>query len=154
MIHLTFTCFHVMVYNNDNSQLFFLLLFLNTAVVERGKCRADFIFTQCETSFQSNSVFHWLGANLESALKCWKVVHPKHDIWIHAKSRYIYRCWRQAIVTSNWRWNVDFRHSYIHPTNNYNYLKIVVVIIYPRPLSQAVCAKGDPGISERFACDI
>ena len=55
------------------------------------KCRADSRLapSQWETSLQSNAVSHWLGANLESALKCMAPVP-----WEKQQTQITRWCWR------------------------------------------------------------
>ena len=42
---------------------------------------SKFALSQWETSLQSNTVSHWLGANLESALQYNPVVHLAQKQW-------------------------------------------------------------------------
>ena len=48
------------------------------------ECRADsrFVPSQWETSLQSNTISHWLGANLESAMRVgWVSVLNASELW-------------------------------------------------------------------------
>ena len=62
----------------------------------RCKCRADsrFAHSQWKTSLQGNVVSHWLGTNLESALKChWRtsVSFLIRMCWhVHMSTKYFY----------------------------------------------------------------
>ena len=56
--------------------------------------------SQWETSLQSNAIYHWLGANLESALICWHQLADPHTWWtpqyvgqLHIRTKHINCIW-------------------------------------------------------------
>ena len=62
---------------------------------DMGRADSSFAPSQCETSLQSNAVYHWLGAKLESALM---ETDPqsKHDAptaWTTNYAHQIYLLW-------------------------------------------------------------
>ena len=112
-----------------------------------------FIFTYFNVTLYNNHhsklnsfyFYFWIPPGWKEA-KCWKVVHPKHDIWMHVKTRYIYHCWRQVIVTSYWRWNVDFL---INP-----YICTQEMIIMARYLLPSASFSNKDGINQRCELDM
>ena len=83
------------IYENDNN----------------GRYRADFRFapSQWETSLQSNAVSHWLGTNLELALRHWlKNRKICHSSWWHWELPFWQLSVHQMMKISSKLWNFRF----------------------------------------------
>ena len=109
----------------------------------RGPCfsRADSRFapSQWETALLCNTVFHWLGASLESALYPYGAVLYKSEWRLHAKTllRELWRCVTSCTTSTGGHWTeisptdevichrkIDSRDQHFWKYSSFNYLKV------------------------------
>ena len=70
--------------------------------------------SQWETSLQSNTISHWLGANLESALNHYKIVAPSAFPWLQGQSSTCLKCRGELPPYVHWILNSILAPAFIY----------------------------------------